>query len=173
MEEKELIESAKRGNDHSFAKLFQANYPFLLKYLLKVTMNPDTAEELAQETMVKCIEKLSYFKGDAKFSTWLIAIASNLYMDKKRKWNRERIWKKNEAYTRKLKWQLESRCEDWSDVMEALGKLPDDVRLPIILKHYYGYSYEEIGSMLNKSPGTMKSRVHNGMQQMRKELRLE
>lgn len=172
MEDKELIELAKRGDHRSFAMLFQENYPFLVKYLLKVTMNPDIAEDLAQETMAKCIEKIHLYESKAKFSSWLISIATNLYIDKQRKKKREKKWLQEEEIFRKLKWQVENRNEEWNDALSALGKLNEDVRIPIILKHYYGYSYDDIGLMMKVSPGTIKSRVHNGILTVRKELKL-
>lgn len=172
MEEKDLIASAKRGDQLAFAILFRNNYPFLVKYLIKITMNPDTSEELAQETMAKCVEKISLFNGKSKFSSWLISIATNLYIDQKRKSKRERNWKAQEEALRRMKWHLESRNEEWNDTLSALGKLKDEIRIPIILKHYYGYSYEEIGNMMNISSGTVKSRVHNGIMSVREELKI-
>lgn len=172
MEEKDLIASAKRGDQLAFAILFRNNYPFLVKYLIKITMNPDTSEELAQETMAKCVEKISLFNGKSKFSSWLITIATNLYIDQKRKSKRERNWKAQEEALRRMKWHLESRNEEWNDTLSALGKLKDEIRIPIILKHYYGYSYEEIGNMMNISSGTVKSRVHNGIMSVREELKI-
>ncbi|WP_313799165.1 RNA polymerase sigma factor SigY [Cytobacillus sp.] len=172
MEEGELIKSAKSGDNRAFAMLFQLNYSFLVKYLMKVTMNPDTAEELAQETMARCMEKIHLYQGKSKFSSWLISIATNLYIDQQRKKKREKNWQQQEEIYRKLKWQIKSRNEEWTDALSALGKLADDVRIPIILKHYYGYSYDEIGEMMKLSSGTIKSRVHNGILGVRKELRL-
>lgn len=172
MDEKDHILSAKRGDQLAFAMLFKNNYPFLVKYLIKITMNPDTAEDLAQETMAKCVEKIGMFNGKAKFSSWLISIATHLYIDRKRKSKREKKWKQQEEAFRRIKWQLESRNEEWNDTLSALGKLKEDIRIPIILKHYYGYSYEEIGEMLKISAGTVKSRVHNGIMAVREELKL-
>lgn len=172
MEEKELILSAKRGDKRAFVMLFQKNYPFLVKYLIKVTMNPDIAEELAQETMARCIEKIQLYQSKSKFSSWLISIATNLFIDQQRKIKREKNWQQQEEIFRKLKWHLESRNEEWNDTLSALGKLAEEIRIPIILKHYYGYSYDEIGEMMKISPGTIKSRVHNGIMAVRKELRI-
>ncbi|WML49682.1 RNA polymerase sigma factor SigY [Neobacillus sp. PS3-34] len=168
----DIIKSAKQGDHLAFAILFKENYPFLVKYLLKITMNPDTAEELAQETMAKCIQKLQLYNGQSKFSTWLISIATNTYIDQCRKKKREKDWQFQEEAYRKLKWHFESRNEEWNDALAALGKLPEEVRIPIILKHYYGYPYEEIGEMLKISPGTVKSRVHNGILSVRREMKI-
>lgn len=167
----ELIENAKDGDHLAFAMLFRENYPFLVKYLMKITMNPDTAEELAQETMAKCVQKIHLFNGQSKFSTWLISIATNTYIDQQRKKKREKNWQGQEEVYRKLKWHFESRNEEWNDALGALGRLSEDVRIPIILKHYYGYSYDEIGRMMKLSPGTVKSRVHNGIMSVRRELK--
>ncbi|MEY9865725.1 RNA polymerase sigma factor (sigma-70 family) [Peribacillus sp. B2I2] len=54
--------------------------------------------------------------------------------------------------------------------MEALGHLKADFRVPIILKHYYGFSYEEIARIVKVPEGTVKSRVHKGIKTVRKEL---
>ncbi|OLS33600.1 RNA polymerase sigma factor SigY [Bacillus sp. MRMR6] len=167
-----LIKNAKEGDHLAFAMLFKENYPFLVKYLMKITMNPDTAEELAQETMAKCVQKINLYNGKSKFSTWLISIATNTYIDQCRKQKREKNWIGQEETYRKLKWHFESRNEEWNDAIEALGRLPEDVRVPIVLKHYYGYSYDEIGEWMKISPGTVKSRVHNGIVAVRRELKL-
>nr|WP_263328446.1 RNA polymerase sigma factor SigY [Neobacillus sp. Marseille-Q6967] len=168
-----LIKSAKEGDHLSFAMLFKENYPFLVKYLMKITMNPDIAEELAQETMAKCVQKIQLYNGQSKFSTWLISIATNTYIDQCRKQKREKSWKGQEEAFRKLKWHFDSRNEEWNDALEALGRLKEDVRVPIVLKHYYGYSYDEIGEWMRVSPGTVKSRIHNGIKTVRRELKLD
>jgi RNA polymerase sigma-70 factor (ECF subfamily) len=175
MEERELINMAQSGDQLAFAKLFQENYSFLHRYLIKVTMNLDVAEELAQETMAKAIEKIKLYHGKAKFSSWLISIGTNLYIDQQRKMKRSRNWERQEQEQmfRKIKWQMESRNEEWNDVLTALGKLAEEVRIPIVLKHYYGYSYDEIGEILGISSGTVKSRVHHGIMAVRKELKVD
>lgn len=171
MGESQLIKDAKNGEQLALAKLFQENYSFLLKYLMKVTINKPLAEDLAQETMTKCMEKIHLYNEESKFSTWLISIATNLYIDQLRKKKRsEKFLQEQEQGIRQLKWQMESRNEEWNDALTALGKLKIDVRIPIILKHYYGYSYDEIGRMMKISPGTVKSRIHNGILTVRKEL---
>ncbi|WP_064091772.1 RNA polymerase sigma factor SigY [Rossellomorea aquimaris] len=173
MEERELIKRAKKGDHAAFALLFKENYPFLVKYLIKVTMNHHQAEELAQHTMAKCVEKIHQFNGKSKFSSWLITIATNRYVDLQREKKREENRQQEEASFRKLKWDVHSRQEEWSEVLEALSTLNEETRLPIILKHYYGYSYDEIGQMVGVPLGTVKSRVHNGITRLREELKLD
>ena len=89
VDDRDLIIKAMAGSDDAFTELFQRYYSFLYKYLLKLTLNEETSRDLAQETMIKCYTNLSSFKGKGKFSTWMISIASRLYIDSIRKKQRE------------------------------------------------------------------------------------
>ena len=170
LNEKEWVALAKKGDTQALAHLFQHNYSFLVHYLIKLTYSLEVAEDLAQETIAKAIEHIMKFNGKSKFSTWLISIATRLYIDQKRKQKRADSWQSQEQALRMISWQAQSANEDWNNMLESLEKIKDDFRIPIILKHYYGYSYDEIASMLQLAEGTVKSRVHKGIQLVRKEL---
>lgn len=172
MDERLLIDRAKRGDNEALASLLEAQYPFLYRYLLKITLNPHLAEDLAQETMVRCIARLGSYKADrSKFSSWLMTIGSRLYIDELRKRRREVPGTPDEQGTRLLAWQAATRGDDWPDVLDALGRLSSEMRTSVVLKHYYGYSQNEIAEMTGVSSGTVKSRIHNGMRLLRKELK--
>ncbi|MCL7746696.1 RNA polymerase sigma factor SigY [Halalkalibacter alkaliphilus] len=166
-----LIEKALDGDDDAFAHLFQRYYSFLYKYLLKLTLDEEVSSDLAQETMIKCYTRLSSYQGEAKFSTWMISIASRMYMDLLRKQKRERKWldQVKQTLSRQLSWQADTKGMEWSDVFADFNQLDADVRVPILLHHYYGFTYGEIGKMIGIREGTVKSRVHNGIKQIRKE----
>ncbi|MFE4714083.1 MULTISPECIES: RNA polymerase sigma factor SigY [unclassified Paenibacillus] len=168
---KERVRQAQQGDVSSLAGLLREHYTFLYKYLIKVTMDPSQAEEISQDTMVRCMEKIRTYNGSSSFSSWLITIATRLYIDRKRRWKREERWKRQEQGIRSIRWQFESKDEEWSDVLDALSRLPSAQRIAVLLKHYYGYSYEEIGEILQIPAGTAKSRVAYGLNQLRKELR--
>lgn len=171
MEEQDLIKKAIQGDEQALAYLLHKHYSFLKKYLLKVTMNPNLAEDLTQETMLKCIEKIHLYNGESKFSSWLITIATRLYIDVMRRTQTERKWQKQqEQPLRLLQWQVRQAQEQWVDILEVMGSVSYEVRLSVLLKHYYGYSYEEIAEFLHVPVGTVKSRIHNGLRQIRKEL---
>ena len=170
MDEKDLIRKAKKGDTLALSKLLQQNYSFLVKYLMKVTLHPQIAEDLTQETMMKCIEKIQLYNGESKFSSWLITIATNLFIDQQRRKKREKNWLEQEQALRKMKWNAANMNEEWTDVLDVLAQISEEIRMPIVLKHYYGYSYEEIGKMMGIAEGTVKSRVSNGLKSVRKEL---
>nr|WP_221452381.1 RNA polymerase sigma factor SigY [Bacillus benzoevorans] len=166
-----MIIKAIAGSDDAFTELFQRYYSFLYKYLLKLTLNEETSRDLAQETMIKCYSNLSSFKGTGKFSTWMISIASRLYIDSIRKKQREekRISKIIHHMSRQLSWKAQNKGLEWSDSFTDFNQLEADIRIPILLRHYYGYTYEEISVMLGIKTGTVKSRVHTGINRLKKE----
>jgi RNA polymerase sigma-70 factor (ECF subfamily) len=171
MEEQQWIRQAKRGDADALARLLHKHYPFLVKVMTKITLNPDLAEDLAQETMARCIEKIHLYRDQSKFSSWLVTIATRLYLDQCRQNKRKRRWLQEEQYLAQWRWQAEESREDWIDVLDALAQVNQEARLCVILKHYYGYSYDEIATMTGIPAGTVKSRVHHAIAQVRKELK--
>ncbi|WP_195576023.1 RNA polymerase sigma factor SigY [Paenibacillus sp. 1001270B_150601_E10] len=169
MSEKQLIEMAKQGDIEALALLLRQNYTMVHHYMLKLTMNPTLTEDLVQDTMLRCMEKLHTYNGSSKFSSWLITIATRLYMDRLKRLKVERRWQEQER--RLLRYQVETHQLEWTDMMGALQKLPPEQRAAVLLKHYYGYTYSEIASVMQCSEGTAKSRAHYGVSQLRKELK--
>lgn len=169
-EERNRVKLAQRGDADVLADLVHEHYAFLYKYLVKVTMDPAMAEDLAQDTMLRCIEKISLYDGTSSFSSWLMTIGTRIYMDQMRRKKREKSWLVKEQGIRRIRWQFESKKEQWSDVLESLAKLSTEHRVAVLLKHYYGYTYEEMGEMLSIPSGTAKSRVASAVGQLRKEM---
>ncbi|WP_054026792.1 RNA polymerase sigma factor SigY [Bacillus sp. FJAT-28004] len=169
-DETKLIKQAVRGDSRALSELLRQNYSFLYQYALKVTMNKTRAEDVTQETMLKAIEKIATFQNKAKFSTWLITIASRLVVDRIRRNELEKHWVQEEQSLRLIRYNTLQRGDEWPEALQALGELNSDIRIPVLLKYYYGYSQEEISSMLDIPVGTVKSRLHNGLKQLRKEL---
>lgn len=172
LEEQDWLDRATRGDRTALSQLLQQHYDFVYKYLLKITLNPSMAEDLTQDTMIRCIEKINLYNAKSKFSSWLITIATRLMIDQARRRKREKKWQEEQQVQalRQMQWHAESRNEDWPDVLNTLAEMPEESRIPVILKHYYGYTYEEIGQILAIAEGTAKSRVHNALKHLRKEL---
>jgi RNA polymerase sigma-70 factor (ECF subfamily) len=169
-EDMKKVKLAQHGDADVLADLIHKHYSFLYKYLVKVTMDPVMAEDLTQDTILRCIEKISLYDGSSAFSSWLMTMGTRIYMDQMRRKKRENSWLLREQGIRRIRWQFESRNEEWSDVLESLAKLSTEHRLAVLLKHYYGYTYEEIGEMLSIPSGTAKSRVANAVRQLREEM---
>lgn len=166
-----LIAEAGKGNQNALARLLYENYEIVFKYLIKFTLNKNIAEDMTQETMVKAIEKFSLYNSQkAKFSTWLISIAQNIYIDYLRKIKREKKYIEEDCLKLEMREPFDEHDDSWDRVMDVLAQLPEESRFPLILKHYYGYSLEEIASLMSIPLGTVKSRIHNAVKTVRKEL---
>lgn len=161
MDDIDLIEKAKYGNISALNTLLSDNYPILQGYVIKMTGDPDMAQDIVQETMLKAVINIKKFVPKAKFSTWLITIATNLYRDLLRKTKNLQLI--DEAIETKEPGPEESVISniDYKAVKEILLKLPYEKRAVFILKHYYGYRYEEIAEILKCPIGTVRSRLHN------------
>ncbi|WP_256761243.1 RNA polymerase sigma factor SigY [Cohnella sp. WQ 127256] len=159
-----------RLSQAELASLLREHYGLVFHYLLKVTMDRSLAEDMTQETMIRAIEKIDRYDGSSKFSSWLITIGTRLFLDAVRKRKREqKRTLQEEARLSSLQWETEARGTRWTELLDSLEKLSNEERMPLVLKHYYGYTYEEIGEMMSLPPGTVKSRVYYSIRKIREE----
>ncbi len=166
-----LIQRAINGDQNALAELLYNNYEFVFKFMVKLTYNKSLSEDLTQETMIRAIEKIKlYVPGKSKFSSWLITLAKNIYIDHLRKHKYEENFFNLDELLPQFEVHTGENSDSIRNMLEVLKKLADDIRIPIILKHFYGYSYDEIASIMGKPQGTIKSRIHNGIGSLRKEL---
>lgn len=168
-----LIEDAKGGNRYALSLLLQQNYDFVFKFFVKLTLDPEQAADLTQDVMVQAIQKFHLFDpSKSSLSTWLIAIGKNLWIDSLRK------QKRRGGIVLNLDDQLDvsdqtdgfTKFLDSDEIISALKKLSEKLRAPLVMQYALGYSYEEMAQSLKIPIGTVKSRIANGIKQLRKEL---
>ena len=85
-DESELIEQAKNGARAALEKLVLRHQAWIYNIAVRMVFRPQDAEEVTQEVLVKVITKLSTFKGESTFRTWLYRIAANHVLNMKRRW---------------------------------------------------------------------------------------
>lgn len=166
LNELELIEKAKKGNKSSMNTLLTENLNILKGYVIKMTADPHLSKDIVQDTMLKAILNINKFDPKAKFSTWLIKIATNLYRDYLRK-NKplDTIDENLQDSGKNVDEAAISRLE-YREAMRIIQKLSQEKRSAFILKHYYGYKYEEIAEILSCPIGTVRSRIHNAIKEI-------
>src|ERR1051325_8307611 len=81
----ELVEQAKNGDRTALEKLVLRHQAWIYNIAVRMVFQPHDAEEVTQEVLVKVITKLSTFKGESKFRTWLYRIAANHVLNMKRR----------------------------------------------------------------------------------------
>ncbi|MBD7911719.1 MULTISPECIES: RNA polymerase sigma factor SigY [Clostridium] len=163
--EEKLIARAKDGDKYAFEMLIGRNLSILKGYILKLTCNKDLTEEILQETLLSAVIHIDSFTSKAKFSTWLIKIATNKYKDYLRRNKETDILLDIIPSSYSLEEEIINK-EELEEVLEILKSMSNDKRVVFILKHYYGYSYEEISAVVNCPVGTVRSRLHYGIKEI-------
>jgi RNA polymerase sigma factor (sigma-70 family) len=105
-DERELIEQAKNGARAALEKLVLRHQAWVYNIAVRMVFRPQDAEEVTQEVLVKVITKLSTFKGESTFRTWLYRIAANHVLNMKRRW-------------------AETRTTTFADYWAAIDATPD------------------------------------------------
>ena len=170
MSEIDLIEKAKKGNKSALNTLLTESMPVLKGYIIKMTGDINLSQDIIQDTMLKAVLNISKFEPKAKFTTWLIKISTNVYRDYLRKNRQSEVL--DETLEDKSPDTEEKAISDYEykEILGIVNKLPPDKRSVFILKHYYGYKYEEIAEILNCPAGTVRSRLHYSVDFIIKEL---
>jgi RNA polymerase sigma-70 factor (ECF subfamily) len=172
-EERRLLDACRYGDPGALRQLVDAHYDPLYRFLWRLTASPEAAEELTQETFVRALERLRTFDGRARFSTWLHAIALNLWRDARRRAPRETAVPLHEALADAEAPSSEEQALahlEQEEVRRAVERLPEAQRMAILLFYYQGMSYGEIAGICRCSTGTVGSWIHHGIRALRRVL---
>jgi len=153
--ERTWVLQARQGNQRAFAKLVEAYQGPVYNLAYRMLGNAGDAEDAAQETFLRAYSHLGSYDPKRKFSSWLLAIASNYCIDQLR---RRRInwvsveelppWQPLRAQTPDPE-QSAIRWSDGEQIQAMLDTLPPDYRLAVVLRYWYDYSYQDIAAVTN------------------------
>lgn len=134
--------------------------PSLRAFAVSICGNPDRADDLVQETLVKAWSSLDSFEEGTNLTAWLFTILRNIYYSEFRKRRRETSDSDGEYAAGLIAPDSQESHMEFQDFRAALQKLPLDQREALILVAASGMSYEEAAEICGCAPGTMKSRVN-------------
>ncbi len=162
-----------REDQNAFGELVRRHQSPVRGFLVKMTGgDAHLADDLAQETFLKAWKKLSSFRSDAKFSTWLFGIACN-------EWRMHARGRKEIALEEMADPPPEAEqpsAADASrlrlDLAEAMKILTDAERAAIVLCCQNGLSHDEAAQVLECPLGTVKTNVLRGKEKLRRRLLL-
>jgi RNA polymerase sigma-70 factor (ECF subfamily) len=176
----ELMMKAKSGDDAAFSELMKRHYKGVLNYTYRFTNNRENSEDLAQEVFLRVYRSVKRYRPEAKFSTWLYKIATNVCITAVKARGREQnvsldeiqenagdVRDRNSADVDKLTF----RREIGSAIFEALKSLPKRERIAIILCKYEGLPYEEVAEVIGCTVGAVKAYVHRGRMKLIEKLK--
>jgi RNA polymerase sigma-70 factor (ECF subfamily) len=170
--ERTLISEAKDGSAQALATLLQMNYAAVYRTLVKLTMDPRTAQDATQDAMERAIRNIRSFDPDkAKFSTWLVAIARNRWLDELRKNRRTKPMAEGAADGAEGSHDPFAEVIRNDELLSALAGMDPKARAPVSMRYLLDMSYEEIAKDMRIPLGTVKSRIFNGLRQLRRELK--
>lgn len=177
MNEKELIKRAKSGDFKAFTALIDAHKAKIYALANKLAGNSEDAEDIVQETLLKAIDNIDQFRGEASFGTWLYSIALNQA--------RAHYAKSKQAELKPVEEYLPASEEhnhgrghddfklfDWDDphkLMEsaelkqvidrAIADLPYKYREAFTLRYIEELSVKEVAKIIKESEAATKSRI--------------
>ena len=170
-EERELIDRAQAGEVIAFERLAQQHAARLWRCALALGKDGHWAEDLAQETLVEAWRSLARFDGRCRFSTWLYGILRHRFLKGRRHQNAARLSAPDGLgqvpCTAYIPDRSAETSEDARRVRRAVASLPKEHRLVVELRFFAGATLDEIAAALGCPLGTVKSRLHHGLEKLR------
>ncbi len=179
--EKKLIELSVGGDIEAFETLIQSHQKKVYNIALRMTKNPDDAQELSQDAFVRAFTSISKFRGDSKFSTWMYRITVNVCTDFLRKRNKTislSIEQGAAVGEDERPLQIEEDGPGPSELSEkkqlkelvrdAMDSLSDEHREVLVLRDLMDMPYKDIANTLNVNEGTIKSRINRARESLKK-----
>ena len=180
--ETELIEQLKQGDETAFKVIVEQWQDMVYNTILGIVQNETEAEDLAQDVFIKVFEKISTFKGDSKFSTWLYRIATTTALDHLRSKKR----KKRFGFLQSLGGGGSDEKEQVPDfnhpgvsldnkeraavLFKAIEALPENQKSAYTLHKLEGLSYRDVSEVLNTTVSAVESLMSRANQNLRKQL---
>jgi RNA polymerase sigma-70 factor (ECF subfamily) len=141
--------------------------PALLRYVTRITGDPQRAEDVVQETMLRAWRRAGTLEGDpSSLRSWLFAVAHNLAIDERRARAAKCEETDPELGEAAVVGQLD-RALEAAQITEALRSLSRDHREALVETYFRGRSVAEAATVLGVPAGTVKSRTYYGLRALR------
>ncbi len=175
----------KEGNQNAFRKLFTRYKKNIVNFCYRFCADRELAEDLAQEVFLRVFKAAPRYRPDARFSTWIFKIATNVCLNEMRKkryrFKRESLDIPVNTDTGEIPREIEDRVQPQPQdllvsrererfIREAISDLPGKQRAAILLRVVHGFSYQEIGKQIRHSEKSVKSLIYRGRQHLRQAL---
>jgi RNA polymerase sigma-70 factor (ECF subfamily) len=177
--ETQLVARAQQGDEEAFAALYEMHKRRVYSLCLRMTGNTAEAEDLAQEAFLQLFRKVSTFRGESAFSTWLHRLAVNVVLMHLRKKGLQQV-----SLDEVDSSQDEPVKRDYGDndrrlmgsvdrisLSRAIAELPPGYRTVFVLHDIEGYEHNEIAEIMDCSVGNSKSQLHKARMKLRDWLR--
>jgi RNA polymerase sigma-70 factor, ECF subfamily len=185
LSDSEIMLRVKAGDDSAFDYLVQKFRRSMVGFMYRMARNQAVAEELAQEVFLRVYRSRESYAAEAKFSTWLYRIATNLALNHLRDTKSERaevsvsLDEPDEESGRSVD-VADSRCtieeellrrERMAQIRKQVEALPERQRMAVIMHKYQEMDYREISEVLKMSESATKSLLFRAYETLREKLK--
>ncbi len=166
--ERALLAGVARHERTDFEALYKLYHRPLERFLFRMSVNPDLAGEIINDTFYVVWSNASRFRGESRVSTWIMGIA---YRRALKALHRSRTIAKledDEAFETadaEDRTNVNRELEDW--ILQGLNELPTEQRIAVELVYYFGHSLEEIGEIMGCRASTIKARMFHARARLR------
>jgi RNA polymerase sigma-70 factor (ECF subfamily) len=182
----DLVRRAQSGDVEAFGELVERNRRAVFRAALAAVGSPAEADDVAQEAFVTAYRKLTSFRGESQFRTWLLSITWRKAIDRRKsltRWLRMTVAPPRDddgdnAYDQMERVPSGARSQEdvvtddelQQNVTRLIGTLPRKLRDALMLAGSGDYTYEQIGQMLGAPVGTVKWRVSEARRVLKRKL---
>ncbi len=175
-DEAALVRRAASGDADAFSALVHLHHRGVYALALRLCGDADLAADVAQESFIRAWRGLGGFRGDAAFSTWLYRITVNTAWSWRKRAERQRVARLEEAdavvgtHHPSHPERRGEAVETAAKIDAALSRLPAASRTVVVLKDIHGWSHADIAAALGISVTAAKVRLHRAHLRLQAEL---
>jgi RNA polymerase sigma-70 factor (ECF subfamily) len=157
-----LVAAAQRGDNGAYSLLVKRHYRYVFAVCLGVLGNVHDAEDMAQDAVLKAYLKIGELRRGEQFGEWIVRIAKNLCVD----------FARHRKHTKALRQEQASESPRKSaptpDLEQALGRLPLEFRVPLMMYYFDNKSAKTIARKLKISHSGVCQRLRDARKQLHK-----
>lgn len=177
MSDFELCQAVSEGDNSAFEELLDRYKNLVYSVVLRMVNCPQDADDQAQEIFIKIYKNAGKYSDEFKFSTWAMRIATNHIIDFRRK---NKLAQVTDGLDTEVVANIKDDAkgpeeaaiakEQTTNLHNAMQALPDMYRLPIVMYHLQGLSYQEIAECVNEPMSKVKNRMARARKMLKEEL---
>lgn len=160
---------AATGDEAAFERLYRRHVA-RIHTMVRRMAGPDAADDITQDIFVRAWDKLSTFRGESAFGTWLYRLGVNVVLSRRRSDRNDRTWILDDELALAAATQHSPHPAARLDLDAAIARLPDGARKVFVLHDVEGWTHEEIAEQMGLVPGTSKSQLSRARAALRRML---
>jgi len=169
--DRELVEAAAGGSRDAFDELVRRHQVAIVALARALMSGRGDPEDAAQEVFVRAWKSVRSFRGDSTFRTWLHRVAINVVRTSQTRQGRLMKmftgFREDTPEPPSAEAPVDQTLARRQAIERALGTLPDDLRIAVLLRDMQGLDYREIASLLAVPIGTVESRIFRARQRLK------